>query len=92
LDHVGHDCESPPLSLAQEPPWSIRKEIDAQAFGRDVTFACVGSLSGWQPFLVATPRCGAVEIEFGPRREQVADAGVINTESIDSSKMREASG
>src|SRR5262249_53386681 len=81
LDHVGHDRESAPLSLAQE--WSRRKEVDAQAFGRDVAVADIGSLGGWQALRVAAARCGAVEVEVGSRREQVADAGVADTEPSD---------
>ena len=52
-------------------------------FGRNVGFTDVGSLSGWQAFLVATAGRGAVEIKIGPRGEQVSDAGVANTKPID---------
>ena len=48
------------------PDWTERVR-EMSGGGVQVAFADIGSLGGWQALLVATPRCGTVEIEISPR-------------------------
>src|SRR5262249_53992256 len=82
LDHVRRHGQSASLSLTQVSHGSVRKEVDAQVFGWDVAFASVCSLGAWQAFLVATSRRGTVEIEIGPRGEQIPNSSLAHTQTI----------